>query len=129
MTTGNVKYKKIKEIFNSIEGVDLHDKKGSTFYYSMAPNKQMREQEIEVLDLSVRSFNCLKRAGIGTVGDIIEYIDSGRDLRHIRNCGMTSVAEIKEKLFIWYLMSIPKEKRGQFILDTVEKSRAYRIIR
>ncbi len=125
MTTGSRKYSRIKEIFNSIDGVNLHDKKGGTFYYSMATNKQMRDQEIEVLDLSVRSFNCLKRAGIGTIGDIIEYIESGRDLKHIRNCGLTSVAEIKEKMFIWYFMTMPIEKRAQFILETIEKNRAY----
>ena len=127
MTTGSKKYNRIKEIFNNIEGINLHDKKGGTFYYSMATNIQMREQEIEVLDLSVRSSNCLKRAGIGTIGDIIEYIESGRDLKHIRNCGMTSVAEIKEKMFIWYLMTIPKEKRLQYILDTIEKNRTYAV--
>ncbi len=40
---------------------------------------------------------------------------------------VTSVAEIKEKMFIWYLMTIPKEKRLQYILDTIEKNRTYAV--
>lgn len=127
MTTGSKSYSKIKEIFNSIEGVDLHDKKGGTFHYTLATNKQMRDQDIDVLELSVRSYHCLKRANINTIGDIIEYVESGQDLRHIRNCGMRSVAEIKENLFIWYFMTIPKDKQAQFVMDTIERNRSYHI--
>ena len=45
---------------------------------------------IEELDLSVRSFNCLKRAGIGTVGEIIAY----GDLKSIYNLGRKNYEEI-----------------------------------
>ena len=58
-----------------------------------------RNIKIEDLELSVRSFNSLKRGGCNTVGDILDLIDEdGNGLRRIRNLGARSEAEIKEKL-------------------------------
>ena len=51
---------------------------------------------IEELDLSVRSFNCLKRAGINTVNDLIEK--SAEEMMKVRNLGKKSFDEVKEKL-------------------------------
>ncbi|MCD8095088.1 MAG: DNA-directed RNA polymerase subunit alpha [Ruminococcus sp.] len=54
------------------------------------------EKTIEELDLSVRSFNCLKRAGINTVNDLIEK--SAEEMMKVRNLGKKSFDEVKEKL-------------------------------
>ena len=51
---------------------------------------------IEELDLSVRSFNCLKRAGINTVEDIIERTEE--DMMKVRNLGRKSLEEVIQKL-------------------------------
>ncbi len=51
---------------------------------------------IEELDLSVRSFNCLKRAGINTVEDLISKSED--DMMKVRNLGRKSLDEVKEKL-------------------------------
>ncbi|HLV10327.1 MAG TPA: DNA-directed RNA polymerase subunit alpha [Halanaerobiales bacterium] len=51
---------------------------------------------IEELELSVRSSNCLKRAGINTVGELISKTEE--DLMKVRNLGKKSLQEIKEKL-------------------------------
>lgn len=51
---------------------------------------------IEDLDLSVRSFNCLKRAGISTVGDLV--VRSEDDMMKVRNLGRKSLEEVKKKL-------------------------------
>ena len=57
------------------------------------------QAEIEDLDLSVRAFNCLKRAGISQVGEIIERLERDEDeLLSIRNFGQKSLDELKEKL-------------------------------
>ena len=52
---------------------------------------------IEQLDLSARSYNCLARAGIKTVQDIIDA-DAEYGLERIRNLGKKSLAEIREKI-------------------------------
>lgn len=54
---------------------------------------------LENLDLSVRSYNCLKRAGIKTVGELVAHIsESGEKWVLIRNLGKKGAAEISEKL-------------------------------
>ena len=58
-----------------------------------------RDIKIEELELSVRSYNCLKRGGCHTVGDILDAMgEEGDGLRRIRNLGARSEAEIKGKL-------------------------------
>ena len=54
------------------------------------------EMTIEDLDFSVRSFNCLKRAGINTVDDLIGK--SPEDMMKVRNLGKKSFDEVREKL-------------------------------
>jgi len=55
--------------------------------------------EITELNLGVRSFNCLKRAGCNTVGDVLNYIgEDGQGLRKIRNLGSRSETEIIAKI-------------------------------
>jgi len=56
------------------------------------------EMDVADLGLSVRSFNCLKRASCNTVGDIIAIIESERGLLSIRNLGKNSQKEIIEKI-------------------------------
>ena len=51
---------------------------------------------IEELDLSVRSFNCLKRAGINTVGELMEKSED--DMMKVRNLGRKSLEEVQHKL-------------------------------
>ncbi|MCQ2491059.1 MAG: DNA-directed RNA polymerase subunit alpha [Ruminococcus sp.] len=58
--------------------------------------EKILEMTIEDLDLSVRSFNCLKRAGINTVDDLINK--SEEEMMKVRNLGKKSFDEVKEKL-------------------------------
>ncbi len=57
------------------------------------------ETPIEELELSVRAYNCLKRAGITKVGEILEKMTEGEDeILAIRNFGKKSLAELKERM-------------------------------
>lgn len=58
--------------------------------------EKVLEMTIEELDLSVRSFNCLKRAGINTVEDLISK--SEEDMMKVRNLGRKSLEEVVFKL-------------------------------
>jgi DNA-directed RNA polymerase subunit alpha len=51
---------------------------------------------IEDMDLTVRSYNCLKREGVGTIGELTQK--SEEDLLEIRNFGQKSIDEVKAKL-------------------------------
>ncbi|MDR0500404.1 MAG: DNA-directed RNA polymerase subunit alpha [Coriobacteriales bacterium] len=65
-----------------------------------APESQSSSTEldkpVEDLDLSVRSYNCLKRAGIHKVNQLMDF--SENDLLNIRNFGAKSIEEVKDKL-------------------------------
>ena len=58
--------------------------------------EKVLEMTIEELDLSVRSFNCLKRAGINTVDDLINK--SEEEMMKVRNLGRKSLEEVMAKL-------------------------------
>ena len=58
--------------------------------------EKVLEMTIEELDLSVRSFNCLKRAGIDTVEDLIDRTEE--DMMKVRNLGRKSLEEVILKL-------------------------------
>lgn len=58
--------------------------------------EKMLEMTIEELDLSVRSYNCLKRAGINTVKELTDRTEA--DMMKVRNLGQKSLEEIKLKL-------------------------------
>ena len=79
--------------------VNLSDKASSAEVMVEKDDKgkeKILEMTIEDLDLSVRSFNCLKRAGINTVEDLINT--SEEDMMKVRNLGRKSLEEVIQKL-------------------------------
>ncbi len=68
---------------------------------------------IEELALTVRAFNCLKRAGITKVGTILEMLEKGEDeMLAIRNFGRKSLGELKEALREKDLLPAPLEEES-----------------
>jgi DNA-directed RNA polymerase subunit alpha len=88
----------LSDMADSVEiGVDREEDK----------RDRLLEMPIEELDLSVRSFNCLKRAGINTVGELTNKTDE--DMMKVRNLGKKSLEEVKEKLAALGLSLKPSE--------------------
>lgn len=69
--------------------------------------EKVLEKSIEDLELSVRSFNCLKRAGIATVEDLVNRSES--DMMKVRNLGKKSLDEVTNKLHSLGLDFAPEE--------------------
>jgi len=69
--------------------------------------EKVLEMTIEELDLSVRSYNCLKRAGINTVEDLIAKTEE--DMMKVRNLGRKSLEEVVHKLNALGLLLAPSE--------------------
>ena len=63
---------------------------------SEARKEKALEMTIEELELSVRSFNCLKRSSINTVQELTQRTEE--DMMKVRNLGMKSLVEVKNKL-------------------------------
>ena len=66
------------------------------FAAAVDEGESVLDTPIEELDLSVRSYNCLKRQGVNTIGQLTEC--SENDLLNIRNFGAKSIEEVKDKL-------------------------------
>ena len=82
--------------------VDLSDKGKETeimVVKEKGSESKVLEMTIEELDLSVRSFNCLKRAGINTVADLLNK--SEEDMMKVRNLGRKSLEEV-----VWKMASL-----------------------
>jgi len=76
------------------------------------------ETPIEELELSVRAYNCLKRAGITKVGEILEKMADGDDeILAIRNFGKKSLAELKERMRAKGLWPIEAEASAEEIAE------------
>ncbi|MBQ9535293.1 MAG: DNA-directed RNA polymerase subunit alpha [Clostridia bacterium] len=79
--------------------VELSDEIGSrttVVEKSETAQDKVLEMTIEELDLSVRSFNCLKRAGINTVADLVNTTEE--DMMKVRNLGRKSYEEVVKKM-------------------------------
>lgn len=82
--------------FMGLADVDEPQEDESIFATGAEEDNAELDKQIEDLDLSVRSYNCLKRAGIHSVRQIVEF--SENDLLNIRNFGVKSIEEVKDKL-------------------------------
>jgi DNA-directed RNA polymerase subunit alpha len=77
---------------------NLTDSGGEVTFDDPQPQPQGRvlEMTIEELDLSVRAYNCLKRAGINTVAELVQK--NQEDMMKVRNLGKKSLEEVEQKL-------------------------------
>ena len=97
---------------------------------AVSSSKFNADTPIEDLNLSIRGFNCLKRAGIHTVGELL--LLSEDDLRGVRNMGEKSVREIQTVLSQNGLFSITERRKARFnreFLPPLSKERIFVILR
>lgn len=77
------------EMIDGVPEVEMTRKEGGD-------HDKLLEMGIDELDLSVRSYNCLKRAGINTIQDLISK--TPEEMMKVRNLGKKSLDEVEEKL-------------------------------
>ncbi len=109
----------LKQIFDGIEGLHLREGRNGLFHYPLHLTQSLSDTSIEALELGVRAYHCLKRAGLNTIGELAEYIASGQALKNVRNCGTKSAREIMEKLFLYQYHIISPEKRYAYLMEVV----------
>lgn len=79
------------DLTEDVAGIQMaEDKEG------VAPQAKSLDMTIDELDLSVRSYNCLKRAGINSVQELAQLDEA--DLMRVRNLGKKSMDEVRQKL-------------------------------
>ncbi len=90
-----IKYLKVFNKFSPDE-IDLEIEQVAEEENEGNEQKKLLEKTIEELDLSVRSYNCLKKSNINTFGNIIDKTEE--EIMSIKNLGKKSFEEIKEKV-------------------------------
>ena len=84
-------------LFQNMDGTVIEEEEVPNFPpEEVDDSTKVLEMTIDDLDLSVRSFNCLKRAGINTVADLAQKTED--DMMKVRNLGRKSLDEVKKKL-------------------------------
>ena len=79
------------DLTENVGGIQMsEDKEGAV------PQAKALDMTIDELDLSVRSYNCLKRAGINSVQELAKLDEA--DLMRVRNLGKKSMDEVRQKL-------------------------------
>ena len=102
-----------RRIYGELEG--LYRKYGRQLRFPVYLGKALTEAPLENLELSVRSYNCLKRAGMRTVGDLVEGIEGREDLLKIRNLGMRSAEEIMQAVMEYQYFLLSEEGKIRYL--------------
>ena len=99
--------------------LELKEKHGGSFLFRLHMNEHMRSTPLEALELGQRSYNCLKRAGYSTIGELVDAISGGQELKGIRNCRAKSVREIMEQLFLYQYNSLRPENQDAYLMEVI----------
>ena len=113
-------FMEINRLVPDIDLMSIKRRRGGKLRFPIYINDVLRHTDLEMLDLSMRSKNCLHRAGYQTIGELVEGIESSEDLKRIRNCGAKSVDEIMDKLFCYQYSLIEQSKRLKYINRVIE---------
>lgn len=102
------------DLFNPLKDLNELEAVQGNYQDEIDPNNQI---PIEELQLSVRAYNCLKRAQINTVADLLDY--SQEDLLEIKNFGQKSAEEVIEALQKRLGITLPQEKKCKKLIRRI----------
>ena len=78
------------------------------------------EADIDALDLSVMSYNCLKREGYVTINSVVEAISGKCDLMKIRSMGKLSADEVMIRLFLYTYEHLSDDRKAGYLERVME---------
>ncbi len=99
----------------------LYEAFGKSVNVSVPLSKKACDTEIDNIDFSVRAMNALKRAGLFTVGDIIDCI-SREELSRIRNLGKKTVNEIQTRILSYGYERLTENEKKRFFYEVVDNN-------
>ena len=106
--------------------IDLMVRNRKNFHFQVMFTKEQLQQDVEVLDLKPRAYNCLKRYGFNTLKDLVNGVytkeneSSKRQLLRIRNLGRNTAEEILMKLFYYQFQVMPDSRKKWYMQRIVE---------
>ena len=118
-----------KEMNQYLDGTTIEDimlRSRKVFRFQMMLKPEHMAQSIDALEFSVRSNNSLRRAGIHTVGELVEECyakpdaTSRKQLQRYRNLGKNSADEILIKLFYYQFSILPESRKRAYMEKVAE---------
>ena len=98
----------------------LHTVFGGRLPVSIPLSRAVCDTEVAEMELSVRAYNCLRRANITTVGELADMAMEGK-LSQLRNMGAKTVREIQTKLLCYAYQHAALVWRREFLENLLEK--------
>ena len=94
---------------------------GNNIRVKLSFSQGLYTAKIEDMILSARSYNALRRAGIGTISELIDVINRG-NLKGIKNLGVKSYREIQTKIVVLGFDQLSEEKKKDFFIYVIENN-------
>ena len=116
----------MREMNKYLDGITIEEilfRNKKMFHFQVMFNDNQMKQDIEVLDLRPRAYNCLRRSGFNTISNLVNGVytketeTSKRQLLKIRNLGRNTAEEILMKLFYYQFQILPEEKKKEYLLE------------
>ena len=123
MTMNEIRRITAKEGNDRPEGLTWEEKIrgcGNSFRFPIYLSERLMNADLSELELSARSYNCLKRCGYRTVGELVESIECQSDLKQIRNLGRKSAPDIMIQLFLYQYQILRPERRERYLRRVLE---------
>ncbi len=105
----------LEEKISDSDFVDWACEKGGRFRFVVYQGMEAMDKSFDELELTVRSYNCLRRAGYDTINSVVTDIDRREDFNKIRNMGRKSADEVMLKLFLYTYENLKPEKRKAYL--------------
>ena len=94
--------------------------RGDHFRYPVYMSAAFMNTALEDMELSVRAYHCLQRAGYKTIGDMLSKIEGKEDLLKIRNMGKLSANEVMIGLCCFQFSMLNEERKEKFVKRVLE---------
>lgn len=121
----------MKEMNKYLDGTTMEEiliRNKKMFHYSVMFTSEQMKQDIEVLDLKPRAYNCLRRYGFNTISHLVNGVhtkeneSSKKQLLRIKNLGKQTAEEILLKLFYYQFLILPDERKKEYMQEILLKN-------
>lgn len=99
---------------------EIVKERGDHFRYPVYMSEVFMKTPLEDMELSVRAYHCLQRAGYKTIGDVVSRIEGRADLLKIRNMGKLSANEVMLGLCCFQYSMLNEERKKKFVKRVLE---------
>ena len=99
----------------------LHKIFGQNVKVKIPFSRKDLETSVDELVLSVRGYNALRRAGVLTLGDLLEKLNAC-EVKSIRNLGLKSYSEIQTKMLVYGFERLTEKEKTEFFYDVLENN-------